>query len=104
MAEATKQALKRIEYVVSILREGYVAEGFRLDEDAAARVVAYFRRPSELDFDPEQRFALDWVRDHGQSLDWILSGDPGWHDRPRRSATTRDRSVIGGGFGPLFSN
>jgi len=50
---------------------------FRMEEDAAARVVAYFRQPSELDFDPEQRFALDWVRDHGQSLDWILSGDPG---------------------------
>ena len=74
------QALQRVEYIVKSLRECYVREGWRLDEHAAARVVRYFRWAAEgqpePDNDPEFEFVIQWVTKHGQSFDWILSGDP----------------------------
>ena len=74
------QALERIEYIVKALRESYVREGWRLDEPGAARVVRYFRWRAEgqpePEPDPEAEFVWQWVNDHGQSFDWIISGDP----------------------------
>ena len=74
------QALERIKYVMETLRECYVREGWRLDDHDAARVVQYFRwaaegQPEE-DGDPEWEFVIEWMSKHGQSFDWILSGDP----------------------------
>jgi hypothetical protein len=75
-----QQALERIQYVVKSLREGYVREGWLLDEARAERAIRYFRRLSEgqpeLEFDPEVSFVSQWVADHGQSFDWIALGDP----------------------------
>jgi hypothetical protein len=75
-----QQALERIEYIVDILRAAYVSDGFRLDEQGAARVLRYFRQRAEAqpepEFDPERKFVWQWVNDYGQSLDWILRGDP----------------------------
>jgi hypothetical protein len=73
-------ALERIEFIVRTLRESFVREGWKLNEPDAARVIRYFRwaaegRP-EPDPDPEAQFAWKWINAHGQSIDWIVSGDP----------------------------
>ncbi len=74
------QALERVEYIVKTLRECYVRDDWRLDEHDAARVVQWFRwiaegQPEEEN-DPEWGFVIKWMTKHGQSFDWILSGDP----------------------------
>jgi hypothetical protein len=74
------QALERVEYIVQCLREGYVRDGWRLDEHAAARVVQYFRWYAQgqpkPDPDPEFEFVTKWMSENGQSFDWIFFGDP----------------------------
>jgi hypothetical protein len=72
------QALERIEFIVRTLRESFVREGWKLNEPDAARVIRYFRWAAEgrPEPDPEAQFAWKWINAHGQSLDWIVSGDP----------------------------
>jgi hypothetical protein len=75
-------ALGRAEFMIERLRTRYVCEGWHgqgLDEDAAARVLAYFRNwsaggPDDAD---EWMFVVRFLGDHGQSIDWIVRGDPG---------------------------
>jgi hypothetical protein len=59
-------------------RAGRRRGAWRLNEPDAARVVQYFRLRSEgrpeLNFDPEAEFFRQWIRDHGQSMDWISRG------------------------------
>jgi hypothetical protein len=74
------QALERVEYIVKTLRECYVRDDWRMDEHDAARVVQYFRwmaegQPEEEN-DSEWSFVIKWMVAHGQSLDWIMDGDP----------------------------
>jgi hypothetical protein len=56
---------------------GYALAARGVDKRTLQAFMGHRSIASELDFDPEQRFVWDWVKDHGQSLDWILSGDPG---------------------------
>jgi hypothetical protein len=75
-------ALGRAEFMIERLRTRYVCEGWHgrgLDEDAAARALAYFRNwsaggPDDVD---EWMFVVRFLGDHGQSIDWIVLGDPG---------------------------
>jgi hypothetical protein len=78
--------LARAEQVVDLLRTRYVCEGWHekgLDEPAAERMLQYFCRQAdgdgapEDDQDPEWEAALAFFFDHGQSLDWIMLGNPG---------------------------
>jgi hypothetical protein len=61
----------RAEQIVEMLRSRY-----RFNEQRAVLLLDSSRR---LDFDngdcPEMTTVLDWVRDHNQSLDWIIDGD-----------------------------
>jgi hypothetical protein len=76
--------LARAQQMVDLLRTCYVCEGWHgkgLDEPAAERMLQYFRRQAdgapEDDQDPEWEAAIAFFFDHGQSLDWILVGNPG---------------------------
>jgi hypothetical protein len=75
--------LARAEQMIDLLRTCYICDGWHgkgLDEVAAERMLQYFRRLAdgapEDDQDPEWEAAVAFVGDHGQSLDWILLGDP----------------------------
>jgi hypothetical protein len=67
----------RAEQMIETLRDAYVVEGWKLDEEYAARSLE-----SICSFDweddgerPEIRVILEWTKLHGQSLDWLVCGD-----------------------------
>lgn len=71
------QIFARAKHVIETLRTRYVCEGFSIDEDAAAQVLLYLASKSVSEDDDGWRMVVDFFGTHGQSLDWILSGDPG---------------------------
>ena len=76
-------ALRRLEQMIDTLRTCAVCDGWHpngLDEAGANRALAYFRAgcPEESDKDfAERGAAFDFISSHGQSLDWIICGEPG---------------------------
>jgi len=67
----------RAEQMVEVLRTCHVVDGWQLDEPRAAHFLDSLRRLDFNDGDTAEMTAvLDWVQDHGQSLDWIFCGDP----------------------------
>ena len=73
-----RAALARAEEIVSLLRASYVREGWQIDQAAAERVLAVFRKYAEDGSKSEDEWeaALHFLYSHGQSLDWVLCGDP----------------------------
>jgi hypothetical protein len=74
-----KEALRRLEQMVDFLRYHIVCDGFQMDEEAAERALQYFRRwAAEDQYEDleEWEATIDFLADHGQSLDWVLFGDP----------------------------
>jgi hypothetical protein len=94
--------IERAEKIVQVLRNCRVRDGWKLDEKRAAQ---FLQSMVDLDWEgvPSDEF-LGWVSDHGQSLDWIILGDPSLMivraaaagptrpkpDRPRLVAVTQD--------------
>jgi hypothetical protein len=86
-----KAALARVKEIISTLRncsvckswQTKVGDGFmsKLDEAAAKRMLAYFRQQAKnggaFRNSPGWQAALDFLKEHGQSLDWGMLGDPG---------------------------
>ena len=80
--------LARAEQLVEILRNGHWADETKLDEAAAVRMLAYFRRRNVLDnrdqTEEEEnkdteilyRDVLPFFKRYNQSLDWVFFGDP----------------------------
>jgi hypothetical protein len=70
--------LKRAEYCIECLRTRYICDGCKVHEEGAERVLRYFRSQAagEPDNAEEWQAIIDFFCSHGQSLDWILSGDP----------------------------
>lgn len=75
-----KAVLERMEQVVDVLRTRHIRPGWTLSADRAA---AYFRRhvrgPSFRDEDEdteEFHHAAKFLHAHGQSIYWVLFGDP----------------------------
>ena len=72
--------MARFEQVLEALRAHYISDNFKLDEEATARALNYFRDRAagkpEPENDPEWDAALKFVYDHGQSLDWVYDGNP----------------------------
>jgi hypothetical protein len=71
--------LARAEQIVETLRTNYVAEGWTLFEPAAEEMLGFFRRRLEGKPERDNEFKMDVVEffaAHGQSLDWVLFGDP----------------------------
>jgi hypothetical protein len=68
-------ASDRAEQLIQVLRTCHVREGWQLDEEAADRVLAYFRDGAPDD----DRFqcVIDFCDQHNQSLDWIFRGEAG---------------------------
>jgi hypothetical protein len=62
----------RFDQILEILRSRSIAEGWSLDEVQAARARRYFDTRSTGD----EAAVVDFIGDHGQSLDWVLCGDP----------------------------
>jgi hypothetical protein len=67
--EIERATLARIEQIVDLLRTCYVREGWKIDDKAADRALAYFRRRAEgppfknEDEDPLSMFSASIVRD-----------------------------------------
>src|SRR5260221_13750020 len=81
------EALARLDYVIHVLRNCYICEGWKLDEEGAEHALKFFRRQAaqgrwdgEEDWDEnhaaEQTAAFKFLSDHGQCLDWVIRGDP----------------------------
>jgi hypothetical protein len=71
--------LERAEEMIDTLRTRHVREGWQgPDEVAAERLLQYFRQRAEgVPDDVDEWYAvMSFFKDHGQSLDWILLGDP----------------------------
>jgi hypothetical protein len=66
----------RAQQMVDLLGTCYVREGWKLDAERGAQFVESVRTFDENDGDcPKFRTVLDWMHDHGQSLDWLVDGD-----------------------------
>jgi hypothetical protein len=75
-------ALMRMQHVVECLRAKFAQEGSIFDESNAQRVLDYFQRRAAAgeyldDEGDDEEFAIAFIGDHNQSLDWIFCGDPG---------------------------
>jgi hypothetical protein len=70
--------LARAEQIIDLLRTCHVREGWRLDEEGAERTLRYFRRMAKggRDNNREYTAAREFLYRNGQSLDWVISGDP----------------------------
>jgi hypothetical protein len=62
-----------------LLRTCYIREGWKIDDVAAERALAYCRKYAEDGSDPddERMVALDFFCSHGVSLDSVFDGDVG---------------------------
>jgi hypothetical protein len=65
----------RTEQVIDLLRTCYIGSNWKIDEEAAEKVL-HWARAGAADDDGFQ-IAIEFFKWHGQSLDWILRGDPG---------------------------
>ena len=89
--------LARAEQVVDdVLRTRYVCQCWKLDEEAAARMLRYFRRKAAgaPDNDQEWQAVVAFCGEHGQSLDWIVQGDPAGMICSAAARTTHSRRGI----------
>jgi hypothetical protein len=72
----THAALRRAAQIVRVLGE-YGGDGWTFDK---ARGTRFLESMCNLDYKDgdcdEMTTILEWVSDHGQSLDWIFRGDP----------------------------
>jgi hypothetical protein len=66
----------RAKQIVDVLGTCYVRKGWKLDAERAAQFVENVGTFDEDDGTcPKFRMVLDWMHDHGQSLDWLVDGD-----------------------------
>jgi hypothetical protein len=70
--------LARVEQIIDLLRTCHVREGWKLDEEGAERTLRYYRHCADggQDDNHELRAALEFLYCNGQSLDWVICGDP----------------------------
>lgn len=73
-----QRVVGRAEQMVALLRDRFVCAGWheRFDEQRAAKFLDAIRREDwSADNDPASPIVRAWVRDHGQSFDWLYTGD-----------------------------
>lgn len=74
------EILARARFVIETLRTRYVCEGFQIDEEGAARALTYLEGLAagvpESDDDDFLEDVVKFFSDHGQSIDWVICGDP----------------------------
>jgi hypothetical protein len=70
--------IRRAEYIVYCLRDCYVCDGWKFDEQAAETFLKNVRRTMDRPSHTKSFYAAnDWIVQHGQSLDWVWRGEPG---------------------------
>lgn len=70
----------RAEYIVAILSERHIDEGWResFDRERAVRFIECVRTYDEDDGAcPMFQEVLAWMHEHGQCITWLFQGDPG---------------------------
>lgn len=74
--------LERAKQMIGFLRDRYITEGWKLDEDLASRVLRYFSMAVDhSDHGARPEYEGDWesvrafVIEYDQSFDWLLAGD-----------------------------
>jgi hypothetical protein len=68
-----ERMVARAESIVELLSTRVIRDGWSFDTNRASRFLHCLRTFDFNDCDsPEFTEILDWVSDHGQSLDWIL--------------------------------
>jgi hypothetical protein len=73
----THAALRRAAEIVRTLGEGQVRDGWTFDKARGERFLESMCNLNSKDGDSaEMTTVLEWVWDHGQSLEWIFRGDP----------------------------
>ena len=76
--DSREAMVARAQQLVEVLANSYVREGWKLDAARAAQFVECVRTFDESDGEcPKFVMLLDWMHDHGQSLDWLIDGDVG---------------------------
>jgi hypothetical protein len=68
----------RAKHVVDLLSDRFIRDGWHetFDRERAARFIENMRTFDDDDgADPRFQEVIAWVRDHGQSLDWLWDGD-----------------------------
>ena len=72
-----ERMMARAERLVELLRTRVIRDDWSFDTNRAARFLHCLRTFDFKDGDSsEYAEILDWISDHGQSLDWILGGEP----------------------------
>jgi hypothetical protein len=68
--------LARAEQAIETFRTRFISDDFTLDNEAAERVLRYFKRAAEGYPDDEAEFTevIEFFSYHGRVLDWILHG------------------------------
>ena len=71
--------IARAQQIVEVLSNRFVCDGWHehFDQQRAAEFLDAVRREDWSADDPSQCVITSWIRDHGQSLDWLYRGDPG---------------------------
>lgn len=79
---APAQVLARAEQMMQLLRtdHAYIGNHFKIDEPNAERALRWFRdvasgRRTFADESEEFGCVVEFLRNHGQSIDWIFDGD-----------------------------
>jgi hypothetical protein len=71
-------ALARVEQIVDVLRTRYIREGWTMDEAAAELALGHFRKPVVAGPGKDDDYgwwqARDFLVEHGQSIDWVITG------------------------------
>jgi hypothetical protein len=69
--------MARAEHIIELLSTCFIRDGWSFDHVRAARFLECLRTFDENNGDsPAFAEMLAWVRDHGQSFDWVFDGDP----------------------------
>jgi hypothetical protein len=69
----------RAQHVVDLLSDRFIRDGWHeaFDRERAAQFIENMRTFDDDDgADPRFQEVIRWIRDHGQSFDWLLWGDP----------------------------
>lgn len=71
--------IARAEYLVERLADRFVKDGWHehFDRQRAAKFIDALRRQNYSEFDEASEIVVQWMRDHGQSLDWLYTGEVG---------------------------
>jgi hypothetical protein len=79
MSKMNRAMLARAEQIIDLLRTRYVRQDWKLDEEAAERMLQYFRHCAAgvSVHGREWMAVVTFCGEHGQSLDWIVMGNPG---------------------------